>query len=97
MLISCNLFINKMKKFIYFSANCFPTPVLVAFPNFFAPTLSKLNETTVSLVCEFIVGFASTKLSPLRIILLLTIASLEPSSKYNFSVPKDSSLFCEIN
>ena len=78
-------------------ANCLPTPVLVALPNFLAPTLSKLNETTVSFVWEFIVGFASTRLSPLKIILLLTIASLEPSSKDSFSVPNDSSLFCEIN
>ena len=65
-----------------------PTPVLVAFPNFFAPTLSKVKDTTVSLVCEFIDGFASTKLSPLKIIRLLTIPFSEPSSKFNISEPK---------
>ena len=78
-------------------ASLFPTPVLVAFPNFFAPTLSKVKDTTVSLVWEFIDGFASTKLSPLKIIRLLTIAFSEPSSNSNFSVPKDSSVFWVIN
>ena len=78
-------------------ASLFPTPVLVALPNFLAPTLSKENETTVSFVCEFIVGFASTKLSPLKTILLLTIAISEPSSNSIFSVPNDSSEFWVIN
>ena len=71
--------------------------MLVALPNFLAPTLSKENETTVSFVCEFIVGFASTKLSPLKTILLLTIAISEPSSNSIFSVPNDSSEFWVIN
>ena len=61
-------------------ANCFPIPVEVAFPNLFAPTLSKEKDTTVSLVSLFILGCASKRLSPLRIILLLTIDSSELSS-----------------
>ena len=78
-------------------ANCLPIPVLVALPNLFAPTLSSVNDTTVSLVWLFICGWASNKFSPFKIILLLTIASLVPSSNWSISVPKVSLLFWVTN
>ena len=77
-------------------ANLFPTPDDVARANFLAPTLSKVNVTTVWFDWLSIRGWASTKLSPLNIILLLIIAS-EPSSYKSFSVPKLSSSFKVTN
>ena len=55
-----------------------------ALPNLFAPTLSKVNETIVWLACVSILGWASSKFSPLIIILLLTVASSIPFSNFNF-------------
>ena len=55
-------------------ANRLPILVLVALPNLLAPTLSRVKDTTVSLVWLFIWGCASKRLSPLRMILLLTRA-----------------------
>ena len=78
-------------------ANLFPIPLEVALPNFLDPTLSKLNVTTVSLEVSSTLTPASTRLSPFIIILLLTIAISDPSSKDNFSVPNDSSLLSVIN
>ena len=78
-------------------ANCLPIPVLVALPNLLAPTLSRVNDTTVSLVWLFICGCASSKFSPFKIILLLTITSLVPSSNWSISVPKLSLLFWVTN
>ena len=69
-------------------ASCLPIPVDVALPNLFAPTLSNEKETTVWLFCVSIEGWASKRLSPLIIILLLTVASSIPSSYFNFSTPK---------
>ena len=78
-------------------ANLLPMPFDVALPNLLAPTLSSENVTTVSLVSLFILGWASKRLSPLKIILLLTIASSDPSSNTNFSAPKESSLLFVTN
>ncbi len=78
-------------------ASLLPIPSLVALPNFFAPTLSKVKLTTVSLLILSICGLASTKLSPLIITLLLTFNSSVSSKVINLSVPKEASLLLVTN
>ena len=79
-------------------ANLFPTPEIVALPNLFAPTLSKLNVTTVSLVWESTLGWASSKFSPLKIILLfIYTGDSDPSSNSIRSVPNSASVDFETN
>ena len=78
-------------------ASLLPIPEEVALPNLLAPALSKEKDTIVSLFWLSIPGWASIKLSPLNIILLLTIASSDPSSKTNFSEPKLGSSFWIMN
>ena len=78
-------------------ANCLPMPVDVALPNLLAPTLSKEKETIVWLVWVSIFGWASKRLSPLIIILLLTVASSKPSSNFNLSTPNLSLLSLVTN
>jgi len=65
----------------------FPIFLLVARPNLCDPSLSRENATIGSLLRLSYLGCASTKFSPLSIILLLTyISSLDAWTK-NFSLP----------
>jgi len=67
-------------------ASLLPTLSVVILPNFWAPSLSKVKETTGSLFWFWIFGWASIKFSPLITILLL-IFNCSPVSEVISSIP----------
>ena len=69
-----------------------PILLVVTFPNFCAPNLSKVKSTIGWLDWLSNWGWASTKLSPLITTRLFTVSSSLFSDKMSFSEPKPSSL-----